>query len=207
MKKLILPALFLAASLNADLLAQRTNCPYPQHELGGGFGGLNSNQMGLLFVEPLALGKLDGLQDGNGGQTTLTPVGPAYFTYKYFFKYKGSIGATVAYNYNTLTRTPDGSNVGQKIDFHSITFAPRLDFYYIREPKFAMYGYVAAGVEGQFLSGNGFSKTGVAPAYQISLLSFRVGRKIGFVFEAGFGNLGVVNGGISYRHFNRPWGM
>lgn len=205
MKKFILSALFFAATFNTDLWAQRTNCPYPQHEIGGGFGGMNSNQIGLLYLEPLAMGELDGLQDGNGGKTTLIPAGPLNITYKYFFKYKASIGASVAYNFNAITRTAEGSSIEQNIDFHSIAFVPRLDFYYIRQPKFAMYGYVAGGIEGQFLSGSGVSKKGIAPAYQVSLLSFRFGRTIGFVFEAGFGSLGVANGGISYRHYNRPW--
>lgn len=208
MKKYILTALFFATILNKEALGQkRTNCPYPQHEISGGYGGFSNSQLGLLYIEPLAMGAIDGLQDGNGGTTTLKPIGPMNLTYKYFFKYKGSIGASIVYSSNQITRTATGSNVSQSIDFQSVAFVPRIDFYYIREPKFAMYGYAAGGVEGQFVNGGGINKKSIAPAYQFSLLSFRFGRTVGFVLELGFGNLGVVNGGVGYRHYNRPWTM
>jgi len=182
-------------------------CPYPQHEISLGYGYLSSHQMGVLYTPSFAADILKDIAVSDSRTVAMRSAGPFHFTYKFFYKQWFSAGVSALYSYNHIISTSQGQ-AEQAFSYHTFAFTPRLDFYYIRNPKFAFYGFAAGGFNLDILNGPEGSpenKKEINAAYQVSPLCFRFGEKIGFIVELGFGSFGVVNAGLGYRHYERLW--
>jgi hypothetical protein len=198
-------SLFLCMSLSMQVGAVSI-CPYPQHEISFGMGGLSSYQMGLLYSDRLAADLVKGIAKSDSVSNKLKPAGPFFLTYKFFYKEKLSVGVSIVYSHNKVTSTFADNNI-RETNYQTLALMPRMDFYYVRKPKFAMYGMLAGGVNAHFLKNitDNVTDKQVGVAYQVSPLCFRFGHKVGVVLELGFGTLGLVDAGISYRHYKRSW--
>lgn len=177
-------------------------CPYPQHEVSFGLGALSVHQMGVLYNSGLSPGILKDISRSEGVKTRLKPAGPFFLTYKFFYHERLSVGLSLLYTHNKISNTyPD--NKQQEAVHNTLEILPRMDFYYVRKPNFAMYGMFGVGIGAHFLDSP--SSKQVAVAYQVSPICFRFGHKVGVVMELGFGALGVANAGVGYRHYKRYW--
>lgn len=187
-----------------------STCPYPQHEVGVGYGYLSTEQIAIGFSSVIASGILKPIAGIEMKNETYSFIGPVSLNYKFFFKERLSVGASLLYSYNKLNYE-ETNGFKSSMTFHALTILPRFDFYYIRNPKFALYGSLAAG--GLVLMNNngdrheGIDDVGAAFAFQVTPIAMRIGRDFGFVLELGVGSHGLANGGVSYRHYDRPWGF
>ena len=184
-------------------------CPYPQHEISVGYGYLSNDQLAINQIKSLGIGTLKDIGDKvkTYDSPSFSYIGPIYFTYKFFYKGVASVGVSIVYSQNRVKRQLSSTQILTD-KFHMVSVMPRLDFYYIRHPKVALYGSVGVGammVKSEYGQHSSLNETGVSLAYQVTPLAVRVGRSFGLVVELGFGTLGVVNGGFSYRHYNSPW--
>ncbi|HZH68815.1 MAG TPA: hypothetical protein VFD65_06400, partial [Chitinophagales bacterium] len=199
--------LFLLANYNVQAKVYST-CPYPQHEVGIGYGYLSNDQLALSFLSSLGLGVLSSITDIKTNNESFTYIGPIHATYKFFAKERLSVGVSLIYAHTKLKyEDEDGDKMSLK--FHAASVMPRFDFYYIRNPKFALYGNLGVGVmygRGAF-EGPKSVEQGVTLAFQVTPIAMRIGRDFGVVLEIGIGSLGVANAGVSYRNYDRPWGM
>lgn len=84
-----------------------------------------------------------------------------------------------------------------------LTIMARGDFKYIRKPSFSLYSSLAAGIALRSADvldiSSDISKNDLGGAFHLSPLGIRVGNKIAFWAEAGFGFKGVLCGGIAVR--------
>lgn len=182
-----------------------SSCPYPQHEIGVGYGYMSGEQFGIAISSIFLTGILSSLGSDAITKESYKFIGPVHITYKYFFKERLSIGGGLLYSYNTIKSTYSSGEV-LNYDLHTFSVVPRFDFYYIRNPKFALYGALGAGVTVMALKEQaGSSEKGVTFGYQVTPLAMRIGRDFGFVLELGIGSYGLANAGFSYRHYDRPW--
>lgn len=182
-----------------------STCPYPQHEISFSYGYMSADQLSVKSKKAnnALYKKAIVFRDYNNEKYTY--IGPVAFNYKFFFKERLSIGFSLAYSHTGVSYTQ--GNISLKDKFHTISVIPRLDFYYIRNPKFAMYGLLGAGVavvNANYADANS-KKTNVTLGFQVTPLAVRIGRDFGLTIELGIGNLGLGNGGFSYRKYDRPW--
>jgi hypothetical protein len=203
---ILLAAFIFCISTDVRAVQKYSICPYPEHEISFGYGAFSAEQIGIKTGKIFGNKLLEQIvSEGKGGRS-LSPIGPIFINYKYFFIEKVSIGAGVVYAKNSIETVPDAGLPYTDI-YHSIAFLPSLDFYYVRNPKIAVYGALKAGPDVRlFKYADGSTDLNVGLAFQITPIGIRAGREFGFVLELGFGNFGVGNGGFSYRHYNRPWG-
>ncbi len=184
-----------------------STCPYPQHEVGVGYGYLSNDQLAISFLNSIGIGILKPIADLDLKNESYSFIGPVSLNYKFFVKEKLSVGASLIYSYTGMKyENQAGATLTNK--FHAASVLPRLDFYYVRNPKFALYGAIGAGVmilNSQYESSSELNDTGVTFAYQITPIAMRIGRDFGFVLELGLGSQGLGNAGFSYRHYDRPW--
>jgi hypothetical protein len=207
MATLFLSALILIG-LCTDAFAVRkySICPYPEHEISFGYGAFSAEQLGIRSGKIFGNKLLENIVSPGKGVQSLSPIGPLYINYKYFFIEKLSIGAGLVYANNRIETVPD-AGLPYTDTYHSIALMPSMDFYYVRNPKIAVYGALKAGPDMRvFKYADGSTDLNVGLAFQVIPIAIRAGREFGFVMELGFGNFGLGNGGFSYRHYNRPWG-
>lgn len=76
-------------------------------------------------------------------------------------------------------------------------------FRYLNKPSFCMYSGFAIGITLDYYDNTELSEVTsgqkLLPAGQLTLLGFRVGRKLGFFGEFGIGTHSILHGGISYK--------
>lgn len=184
-----------------------STCPYPQHEVGVGYGYLSNDQLAIGIFNAMGLGILKPIADLELKNEKYSYIGPISVNYKYFFKERLSIGASLIYSHTGMSYE-DSFGKTFKNKFHTVSVLPRLDFYYLRNPKFALYGNIGVGVMMLKSSYDGIELSedfGATLAFQVTPLAMRIGRDFGFVLELGIGSLGMANAGFSYRHYDRPW--
>jgi hypothetical protein len=123
---------------------------------------------------------------------------------------KLSIGLMVNYqyvssevNFNTVTA---GITTVQKQNYkiNSLAVMPRINYRWLDKLGVTIYSGISGGPSFNYYKGinkdNVKDKSSVTlPSIQIHALGIRFGRKYSVFAEAGFGALGIVNGGISRR--------
>ncbi|MCO5248123.1 MAG: hypothetical protein M9887_04135 [Chitinophagales bacterium] len=183
-----------------------TTCPYPQNEFGFSYGYNSIDQMAIGVGNTFASIFNKSIFKRDYQNEKISLIGPVAFNYKYFFHWKLSVGTSIIYSYTGVNYTTS-DNKAYKDKYHTISLMPRFDFYYIRNPKFAMYGLLGAGVsviDSRYQATNE-NHLGVALTFQLTPIAVRIGRDFGLTIELGVGNLGIANGGFSYRKYDRPW--
>ncbi len=79
----------------------------------------------------------------------------------------------------------------------------RITFCYLNKPAIHMYSGIGIGITVNFgkatQTGKEFTDRKLWPGGQLTLMGLRFGRAFGGFFEFGFGTLGIVNAGISYK--------
>jgi hypothetical protein len=205
--KLLFIGLLSFVTLDTSAIVRKySTCPYPEHEFSFGYGAFSSDQLGVRTGRVFGNPTLEGIVTREDATFTLTPIGPFYLNYKYFFKEKLSVGAGIIYANNRIMTQPDNGTSFTDI-YQSLAIVPSMDFYYVRNPKIAVYGALKAGPDLRFFQFSDKQESfDVGLAFQIVPIAIRAGRSFGIVIELGLGNYGVANGGFSYRHYNRPWG-
>lgn len=186
-----------------------SHCPYPQHEVGVGYGYLSYDQFAVAVVSDIGLGIINSLIDPEATHKSFSYIGPINLSYKFFFKERLSIGGSLIFA-STKMKYENSSKVKESLKFYSVSVMPRFDFYYIRNPKFALYGNLGLGatfMEGVYSDKEKTTEKGATLAFQFTPIAMRIGREFGVVVELGIGSLGLANAGFSYRHYDRPWGM
>lgn len=186
-----------------------STCPYPQHEIGIGYGYLSNDQLGISIANTLGVGVIKSIANLETYNETYTYIGPIHGTYKFFAKERLSVGVSLVYA-QTRSKYENKNGTKSTLKFHAASILPRLDFYYIRNPKFALYGNIGVGVmvvKGVFKESEKTTEKGATLAFQVTPIAMRIGRDFGFVLELGIGTLGLANAGVSYRNYDRPWGM
>lgn len=183
-----------------------SSCPYPQHEIGVSYGYMSIDQLAVRLGSEFAGHLILPIFSGNEFQNEkYRSIGPVSVNYKYFFKERLSVGGSLVYSKTHLTYDDLIGN-HYSDTYHAVTLLPKFDFYYVRNPKFALYGNVGLGVTiFKATDDQDYNDRAASFAFQVTPIAMRVGRDFGFVLEFGFGSQGFVNGGVSYRHYDRPW--
>lgn len=198
-------------TLSINIVSARvySTCPYPEHEIGVGYGYMSTEQFSIVLVEALSTGIISSFTGDSYTTKSYQFIGPISINYKYFFKEKLSIGGSFLFSSNKI-EYENNKNILSNVQLNTFSILPRLDFYYIRNPKFALYGNIGIGavlMTSQYKTNKDLNEIGATFAFQVTPLAMRIGREFGFVLELGIGSHGLANAGFSYRHYDRPWGI
>lgn len=142
-KALFLVAFFFLSTQISSAKVYST-CPYPQHEIGIGYGFLSNDQLAIGLFNSIGFGILKPIIGLDLKNERYSYLGPISINYKFFVKERLSIGTSLIYS-QTGMKYEDAQGKTFKNKFHTISVLPRLDFYYIRNPKFALYGNIGIG--------------------------------------------------------------
>ena len=209
MKKYSIALCFLISTFFINHLSARiySSCPYPQHEVGVGYGYMSTEQFSIVVTEFLTSAVIKPLTGDNVSTKSYQFIGPISVNYKFFFKDRLSVGASILFSSNKIEYS-DANNILHNVKLNTFSIIPRFDFYYIRNPKFALYGNVGAGavvMTSSYGQQKDLNDSGASFAFQVTPIAMRIGRDFGFVLELGIGSHGLAEGGFSYRHYDRPW--
>lgn len=194
-------------SINKSEARVYSTCPYPQHEIGVGYGYLSTEQFSIIIADALSSAILQPFTGDNITTKSYQFIGPISVNYKFFFKERLSIGASFLFSANKIEYS-DENNITRNVKLNTISLMPRLDFYYLRNPKFALYGNIQVGavvLTSNYNKRPELNDQGASFAFQVTPIAMRIGRDFGFVLELGIGSHGLANAGFSYRHYDRPW--
>ncbi|HUH72832.1 MAG TPA: hypothetical protein VLZ75_00355 [Chitinophagales bacterium] len=205
----ILTLFALTLSFNKVSARVYSTCPYPQHEVGIGYGYMSTEQFSIEFADIISNSIINSFTGSDIKTRSYQFIGPISIYYKYFFKEKLSIGGSFLVSSNKINYE-DKNNLSYSARLNTFSILPRLDFYYIRNPKFALYGNIGVGavlMTSRYKNKTDYNATGAAFAFQVTPIAMRIGREFGLVVELGIGSHGLANAGFSYRHYDRPWGI
>lgn len=197
MKKILLMAV-AAIMLTTSVNAQRYE--YPKHEIALSYGGAPLTD----FLDIFESAVLVGLSVGT----------PSYYDEKcfgaisaeYYYRLGKIVGVGGILNYSNITRELNVSSkkYGESIS-HFFTLMPGAKFNWIDKKHFGLYSKAAIGVtveskKDKLDSGGSESDSYLNFNFQASLLGVDFGSPAirGFV-ELGFGQQGILIGGLRYR--------
>jgi hypothetical protein len=115
-----------------------------------------------------------------------------------------AMGFNVSY-LNLYYEATDYSDPNQSQKYYDNLFniLASIRFLYVHKPVITMYSGVSIGLTVDFgkTSFNGIDYTDkkLYPAGQLTLMGIRIGRSFGGFAEFGFGTLGIISAGLSYR--------
>jgi hypothetical protein len=79
----------------------------------------------------------------------------------------------------------------------------RVKFSYVNRPVLQLYSGICMGIGIDLYhvdyNGSSYHDRKLLPAGEVVIMGLRAGRKLGGFMEFGFGTLGILNGGISYK--------
>lgn len=166
-----------------------------QSELSAGIGFQSDYELITKFT------------DGDNNNYAHTP--DFSLSYRYYLTGNFSLGLNVAYQHFV---NYDGGNtteyrLGPPVISSLVFIAPEITFSYLnkivgpRKNELRLYGVVSVGIavyEGD--RSYDFMYYGhILPAFQLSPIGVRFGKTLAGYMEAGFGNKGLINAGLSYR--------
>ncbi len=138
----------------------------------------------------------------SGGNWSWTGIGSFIVGYTRSMNKIIGVGFQLAYTPLSAKYTYNSSSTK---NYNYIQALARIKFQYLNKPTFAMYSGIAIGVSMDYYSESGSGSTGssskqeLAPAAQLTLLGFRVGRGGAFCGEFGIGTLSIINLGVSIK--------
>lgn len=172
-----------------------------ESQLSLGYGIASTPELVDLFVGtltyPTSLGTVS--------FSDLETVGNVHLTYKYAISDKWLLGGTFVYNRTKQNARASNAVIGEQT-YRNLTLAVESDYRYISNPKFQMYSGLGVGIT---LTKENFDPSSTANAaieansnyfnYQLTAVGFRIGRKLAFFSEIGFGYKGILSAGINYQ--------
>ena len=134
------------------------------------------------------------------------PRGMGAFALSYHRKLNSvvAMGFNVSY-LNLYHEATDYSDPGlsQKYYDNMFSILASIRFLYVHKPVITMYSGVSIGLTVDFgkttFNGIDYTDKKLYPAGQLTLMGMRVGRAFGGFAEFGFGTLGIISAGLSYR--------
>lgn len=133
-------------------------------------------------------------------------IGPLSIRYQYYYTPYFSIGADIIGH--QMHGTYNNPDINQGHMFRFLSLMPRLNLAYYFGRRFQLYSGLAGGVTyinhttDQTLSSMTNKKINnhyLYPAFQLTALGFRYGRKVMVFAEMGYGRTGMACGGISFK--------
>jgi hypothetical protein len=168
-----------------------------RHDVSFQFGVLSPDQWIDIFSN---LGLVI-ITLGNFYKDNMQFSGLPFLTYHYSANSRFGFGGAIGYygSWGDLVREGGEVVVG---DFHerNYTLAAELDYRWIMRPGFQVYSGVGFGLRirrGRYADEDEtITRTMALPSFHLNALGVRVGKKIGFFFEAGVGYKGMLSVGI-----------
>jgi len=182
---------------------EETQISMPKHEVYGGFGLLNDNQVGAMLADVISAVVTLGYLVEPGSYKAFTP----FVGYRYCFTNRFSLGGAFAYDVNSVKVFNEADrNNKREVNRHYMTFALEPKFNYVSKPSFQLYGYLGLGVtvvgfaDATFDNGSKVKMSRV-PFLNVHVtpLGVRFGNEFGGFVELGYGYKGILDAGISYR--------
>jgi opacity protein-like surface antigen len=97
------------------------------------------------------------------------------------------------------------TNQGVSTEYNDILLSgmARILFSYVNKPSIRLYSGIGLGITVNFgtatESSQDFTDRKLWPGGQLTFMGIRFGRALGGFFEFGFGTIGIVNAGLSYK--------
>ncbi|MBP6323396.1 MAG: hypothetical protein KA322_00060 [Chitinophagales bacterium] len=183
--------------------------PFKTHELSVNYGFASFEQLVVVFgntINPLNL-FLYPLQPNQERKYKL--IAPASLTYKYYLKPKVAFTAKAYYSFlkYNVHNTDSGEYVNDFTDkYHFFGLIVGTEYHYLNKKNVQLYLGADFGFsliqQTQYDYNNSVSKKYKIDgffAFQTTLFGIRFGNKFGGFAEAGFGSLGILNLGLSYK--------
>jgi hypothetical protein len=141
------------------------------------------------------------------------PTSPGTFYFGYGRSLNQVITVGILFGYQPLNYNGKGTgydyNSGTYTTYDVIgtdnlwTGMARMHFSYLNKPVIRIYSGFALGFTVDFANrtfdGNTYTQRKLLFAGQLTFMGLRFGRALGGFFEFGFGTLGIINAGISYK--------
>ena len=148
-------------------------------------------------------------------ETNRSKTGAINLTYNHRFNPTMGFGFAANYSGRKSQWASRGMTVGDQSVFY-ISFMPRLKAEWVHNKYFVLYSSIAAGAmwkrttskplfnkvddAGEFFDELGDQiKNEVKFAFQVSPIGLEVGNHVGIFVEAGFGQMGIAQGGLRFR--------
>lgn len=185
--------------LSLSAMAQSQEEKIYRNEVAVGYGFFNTSQMINIFSDALATA----ITGGDYAKTNSTWTGNFNVSYKFATAKRFSLGLTYAHTKNTadisVHDVPSGIS---STNYH--TLAGEFQYNYISKPYFRIYSILGAGVTSyteKYKPNAGSTETNSAAHFnfQITPIGVKVGNRIGFFGELGFGYKGLISAGLYAR--------
>ena len=192
MKKIAL--LFLAVAFAFPLEAQ-----FEEHEISASYGLVTAYQIADIFADIL----VSIFTLGNFEMSDHSYTGAIFLTYKYAASHRLNIGCTAGIDRMQGNLMWDDELQGYFNKNHT-TLAAETDFRWVKKPFFELYtgmgiGYTFSTNLADLLNGDSEKINSGHVAVQLNPIGFRLGKKLGFYTEFGFGYKGILNFGASLQ--------
>ena len=204
MKKVFLCFACVGMMLNISAQeAPNTQMSMPKHEVYGGFGLLNDNQMIAMIADVLSTVLTGGYLVQPDTYHALTP----FVGYRHWFTNRFGLGGTFAFDVNSVKLYNGDSEhyQMQKVNRYYLTFAVEPIFNYVYKPAWQLYGSLGLGttiVTFANATFNDGTNAKLSLAYvnaHFTPIGVRFGKEFGGFVELGYGYKGILNAGVNYR--------
>jgi hypothetical protein len=205
---LLLTICFIALSIPA-VVAQNQDQPTPKQDqaelqnevyLGYGAGG--------LFYWTGNMAHSSDYPSEQSAQTFTDPssAGALYLGYSRSLNKVVSLGFLFGYqNFSYTGTSTSASTAGLITEYNDILLSgmARVLFSYVHKPSVRLYSGIGLGITVNFgkatQPNKEFTDRKLWPGGQLTFMGLRFGRALGGFFEFGFGTIGIINAGISYK--------
>ncbi|PIF01029.1 MAG: hypothetical protein CR994_03000 [Maribacter sp.] len=171
-------------------------------EVGVGYGIATSNELIQIFTNGLIYPASLGTINTDNQQSS----GAIYAEYNYAVANRLMIGGDIVYERFTEDVRSNNTLIGKQTE-NVFTIAIKSNYNYISKPNFRLYSGIGLGysMTNQKFESNGNTNTDVSDDntggfnFHLAGLGIRVGNKMAFKAELGFGYKGIISGGLNYR--------
>lgn len=190
---------FIGMFLIVILLGSSFNLSYGQqkrHEFSASYGLVTSSQIADILTNILLIT----ITIGQAAKVDNKYPGALVLSYKYVGKSRFGFGVTLALDRASGNLAMSGNPVGTYTEKY-YTGAVEFDYRYINRKNFCLYSGLGLGLtvrKGEYRYSDTETSSNLLPAFQATLLGFRLGDKIALFGELGGGYKGVFLGGIRF---------
>lgn len=187
-------AFVLVAVLTASLSFGQTR----RHDLSLSYGLGTIDQIADIIEDVLLIT----ITLGTFAKTDMQPGGAPFLTYHYSRNSRFGFGFALGgyRTEGTLLNNITDEEVGPYTETNYIG-ALEIDYRWVMKKGFQLYSGAGVGIrlrQGEYTSGlETDTRSQTLPTFHVNLLGLRVGGKVGFFAEAGFGYKGIVCGGLN----------
>jgi hypothetical protein len=169
-------------------------------EFGKAIAGSLGSAIGSGIVDAIGgPGTADALE-----HTTISGYGPICFGFRFGPSRRVKFGLIASYAHYNVEYEFESGKTARDSD-HFITTMGRIDLYWMNRRTFALYSSGSAGICYYSSSGTSAhteeetSSNDIFFAFQLNLIGIRLGGRVAFYLEFGFGYNGLLNGGLAFR--------